>query len=95
MGRRQAVIARSITHAILHSLERVSVLGRVPALFYLYWLVFRCVQERVFKSLREDVWQIHEDDYQEAFGAKDKTKRKLKAMGMVEPLKCPRKTQAS
>lgn len=81
MGRRQAVIARSITHAILHSHSgRVSVLARIPAFFYLYWLVFTCVQEELFRSLREGVWQIGEDDYQDAFGAKDK-KARLKEMG--------------
>lgn len=84
MGRRQDIIARSITHAISRNdSPRVSVLSKIPAFFYLYWLIFKCLREDLFKSLRESVWQIDEDDYQEAFGAKDKKKAKLKSMGMA------------
>lgn len=82
MGRRQDIIARSITHAISRSDPvRVSVLSKISAFFYLYWLIFRCVSKDLFKSLRAGVWQIDEDEYQEAFGANDKEKAKLKAMG--------------
>lgn len=88
MGRRQNVIARSITHAILHSPSaRIAVLAKITGFFYLYWLVFACFREELFKSLRESVWQIVEDDYREAFGAKDQKNAKLKAMGMAEPYK--------
>lgn len=85
MGRRQNVIARSITHAILHKpAAGVGVLAKIPTFFYLYWIVFTCLREDSFKSLRESVWQIDEDYYEEAFGSKDEKNTKLKAMGMAE-----------
>ncbi|KXT03620.1 hypothetical protein AC578_9993 [Pseudocercospora eumusae] len=81
MARRQNVIARSVTHSILHSdARRPSVFARIPNFFWLYWLAFQCVREDLFKHLR-GIWHIEEDDYKSSFGKDDNKKRDLKPMG--------------
>lgn len=76
------MIARSITYSILRSdQQQKSVLARIPAFFYVYWLTFECVREDLFKALR-GIWQVDEDEYRKSFGADDKAAAKLSPMGM-------------
>lgn len=82
-NRRQDVIARSVTHSIVHSNEaRPSLLARVPAFLWLYWLAFECVRRDLFKALR-GIWRIDEDEYRASFGAQDRSQRTLVPMGTL------------
>lgn len=86
MARRQDMIARSITYSILRSdQQQKSVLARIPAFFYVYWLIFECVREDLFKALR-GVWQVDEHEYRKSFGLDDKAAAKLSPMGTFRPL---------
>lgn len=80
-GRRQNIIARSVTHSIQHSDEkRKSIIKRLQAVFYLYWLNFDCVRQDLFKELRVS-WEISDDDYRKSFRANDQDAAGLKPMG--------------
>lgn len=82
MDRRLNVIARSVTHFIIHSdAKQPNVLARIPNFFWVYWLTFQCVREDLFTALR-GIWQIKDDEYKASFGKDDRKKRDLKPMGI-------------
>lgn len=74
MARRDKAIATSICHSILasESYEQPSLSQRIPAFFYTYSLIFACLYEELFTSLRE-IWHLDEQSYFDSFraGSKD------------------------
>lgn len=85
MGKRQDVIAQSITHSILHHDEkRKSFLTRIPNYFWIYRLDYDCVSNGLFEALR-GVWQLDEHDYCESFGSKDEQVARLTPIGTAQP----------
>ncbi|KJX95377.1 SAICAR synthase-like protein [Zymoseptoria brevis] len=83
MPRRQDVIARSVTRAIVHNDGPCtsSTFDRFTAFFKLYEMDFECIRADLFKELRNDVWQLKEKDYTASFGGEGKDgNSKLQAM---------------
>lgn len=89
MGRRQRLISTSILRAIfatksVNSDEHAQpgLLARILAFFSLFQLSLSRYRDRIFRKLRNELWQIDEDEYTESFRSPSKGKRTdLKSVG--------------
>ncbi|KAF2499328.1 SAICAR synthase-like protein [Lophium mytilinum] len=78
MGRRQQSISRSILNAIFRAPEHPSnkpptLLARIIAFFSLFQLALARYKPELFKKLRNEVWEIDEDEYTESFRSEKKS----------------------
>jgi hypothetical protein len=82
MGRRDNLISKSILHAIFRDRKtsKRTVLGRILAFFTVFQLHLVRYKDDIFKRLRDEVWEMDEDEYRESFRGQDK-RGKLKSVG--------------
>lgn len=89
MGRRQRLISTSILRAIFVTKPvnneedaQPSLFARILAFFSFFQLSLARYRVRIFKKLRNESWQIDEDEYTESFRSPTKGKRTdLKSVG--------------
>ena len=89
MGRRQRLISTSILRAIFFAKPASSddttepaLLARILAFFSVFQLTLARYRHLVFEKLRNELWQIEEEEYVESFRSPSKGKRTdLKAIG--------------
>ncbi|KAF2850978.1 SAICAR synthase-like protein [Plenodomus tracheiphilus IPT5] len=82
MGRRDRLISTSILRAIFRSQPteddgetRPGVFARIWAFFAIFSLSLARYRSSLFKKLRNDVWEIEEEEYTESFRSPSKSKR--------------------
>jgi hypothetical protein len=83
MGRRDRLISSSILHAIFHTGSaqndeegaRPGLLARIIAFFAIFSLALTRYRARLFQQLRNETWQIEEEEYTESFRSPSKNKR--------------------
>ncbi|KAJ4297819.1 hypothetical protein N0V90_005715 [Kalmusia sp. IMI 367209] len=81
MGRRQRLISKSILGAIFSPKkaygtdERPGLLARILAFFAIFNLTLARYRAALFKKLRNEIWQIEEEEYKESFRSPSKNKR--------------------
>ncbi|KAF2434664.1 SAICAR synthase-like protein [Tothia fuscella] len=82
MGRRDNLISRSILKALFRdsNTDKRTVLSRVIAFFTIFQLRLARYKDELFTKLRDDVWEMDEDEYRESFRGQDKH-GKLKSVG--------------
>jgi hypothetical protein len=82
MGRRDALISKSILRAIFDDSkdDNQPLLARILAFFALFQLVLSRYRDDLFRELRTEIWQVDEADYRESFRRRDK-KARLKPVG--------------
>jgi hypothetical protein len=81
MGRRDTLISNSILRAIFHTnQDKKSILGRILAFFGFFQLTLIRYKNELFNKLRDEVWELDEDEYRESFRSGNK-KASLKAVG--------------
>lgn len=89
MGRRQRLISTSILRAIFvtkpasnDEIAKPGLLARILAFFSIFQLTLARYRDQVFKKLRNESWQIEEEEYTESFRSPSKGKRTdLKSVG--------------
>ena len=81
MGRRQRLISTSILRAIFkpsyaeNNQQQPGLLARIFAFFAVFQLALSRYRAAVFKKLRNQIWQIEEEEYTESFRSPSKGKR--------------------
>jgi hypothetical protein len=82
MGRRDNLISKSILHAIFRDRKtsKKTVLGRIFAFFTVFQVHLARYRDELFKKLRDNVWEMDEDEYRESFRGQDRIGR-LKSVG--------------
>ncbi|KAK1913473.1 hypothetical protein P3342_005409 [Pyrenophora teres f. teres] len=82
MGRRDRLISTSILRAIFKSesprkdeSERPGLLARIWAFFAFFSLSLARYRASLFKKLRNETWEIEEEEYTESFRSPSKSKR--------------------
>jgi len=82
MGRRDNLISKSILQAIFRDPKTAkrTFLSRIFAFFTLFQLSLARYKNELFKRLRNEVWEMDEDEYRESFRGQDR-KGKLKSVG--------------
>jgi hypothetical protein len=83
MGRRDRLISSSILRAIFHTgsaqddgeKARPGLLARIIAFFAIFSLSLARYRARLFQKLRNETWQIEEEEYTESFRSPSKNKR--------------------
>lgn len=82
MGRRDRLISTSILRAIFKTGSspdnedaQPGVLARILAFFAIFNLSLARYRARLFKKLRNEIWQIEEEEYTESFRSPSKNKR--------------------
>ena len=82
MGRRDRLISASILRAIFRpdsprkdEDERPGLLARIWAFFTLFSLSLSRYRASLFKKLRNETWDIEEEEYTESFRSPSKNKR--------------------
>jgi hypothetical protein len=84
MGRRDRLISSSILRAIFRTGSkqddddaeaRPGLLARIIAFFAIFSLSLSRYRGRLFKKLRNETWQIEEEEYTESFRSPSKNKR--------------------
>lgn len=81
MGRRQRLIGTSILRAIFKSKlsgnpdKSLGILARILAFFSVFHLALSRYRAELFKKLRNEIWQIDEEEYTESFRSPSKGKR--------------------
>ncbi|KAF1929407.1 SAICAR synthase-like protein [Didymella exigua CBS 183.55] len=89
MGRRQRLISTSILRAIFvtkpvshDETANEGLLARILAFFSIFQLTLARYRDQVFKKLRNESWQIEEEEYTESFRSESTYKRTdLKSVG--------------
>lgn len=89
MGRRQRLISTSILRAIFVTKPvsndepaRPGLLARILAFFSIFQLTLVRYRNEIFRKLRNESWQIEEEEYKESFRSPSKGKRTdLKSVG--------------
>ncbi|KAF3046095.1 hypothetical protein E8E12_011035 [Didymella heteroderae] len=89
MGRRQRLISTSILRAIFvtkpvsnDETANPGLLTRILAFFSIFQLTLARYRDEIFRKLRNDSWQIEEEEYAESFRSQSKYKRTdLKPVG--------------
>ncbi|KAJ4410396.1 hypothetical protein N0V91_001880 [Didymella pomorum] len=89
MGRRQRLISTSILRAIFvtkpvsnDETANHGLLARIIAFFSIFQLTLARYRDQIFKKLRNESWQIEEEEYTESFRSQSKYKRTdLKSVG--------------
>lgn len=73
MGFRDKRISKSVLRAIFRGrAPKTGLLARILALFSVFQLTLARYKEDLFNKLREDVWQLDEDEYRESFREAEK-----------------------
>lgn len=83
MGRRDNQISKSILSAIFHDQVndgRRTVIGCIFAFFTFFRIILARYKDNLFYRLRNEEWEIDEDEYRESFRSNGK-EEKLKAVG--------------
>lgn len=82
MGRRDRLISTSILRAIFRSgpapddeEARPGLLARIVAFFSIFSLTLTRYRARLFEKLRNETWQMEEEEYTESFRSPSKSKR--------------------
>lgn len=80
MGRRQRLISTSILRAIFRvkskdASKKPGFVARILAFFSVFNIHLARYREELFKRLRNEVWQMEEEEYTEAFRSPSKGKR--------------------
>lgn len=82
MGRRDRLISTSILRAIFRTGSapnneeaRPGLLARIIAFFAIFSLTLARYRAKLFKKLRNEIWQIEEEEYTESFRSPSKSKR--------------------
>lgn len=81
MGRRQRLISTSILRAIFNpnltgdTDQQPGLLARIFAFFAVFQLTLSRYRAALFKKLRNEIWQIEEEEYTESFRSPSKGKR--------------------
>lgn len=82
MGRRQRLISTSILRAIFVTKPvssdepaNAGLLARILAFFSIFQLTLARYRDQIFKKLRNESWQIEEEEYTESFRSQSKYKR--------------------
>ncbi|KAF2017363.1 SAICAR synthase-like protein [Aaosphaeria arxii CBS 175.79] len=79
MGRRQRLISTSILRAIFRTktkdTKNPGLLARILAFFSIFQLTLSRYREELFKKLRNETWQIDEEEYTESFRSPSHGKR--------------------
>lgn len=80
MGRRQRLISASILRAIFKTKSRETdkpptILGRILAFFSVFYISLSRYKAALFKKLRNEIWEIDEEEYTESFRSPSKGKR--------------------
>lgn len=78
MGRRQRLVSTSILRAIFRykpSDKPPSLIARILAFFSFFYIALSRYRAAIFKKLRNEVWQIDEDEYIESFRSPSKGKK--------------------
>jgi hypothetical protein len=89
MGRRQRLISSSILRAIFvtkpvsnDETANPGLLARILAFFSIFQLTLARYRDQIFQKLRNESWQIEEEEYTESFRSQSKHKRTdLKSVG--------------
>lgn len=81
-GRRHSALAKSIQLAVFRDPKSVrkSLLGRILAFFSVFYIRLIRYRNELFRKLRNDVWEIDEEEYKACFRSENKT-LPLKPMG--------------
>jgi len=75
MGNRVSAIDSSILDAILHDpppAPKRSLLAKILTFFSFFQLALARFKVPLFRELREQVWGLDEDEYNQSFGAKER-----------------------
>jgi hypothetical protein len=84
MGRRDRLISTSILRAIFRTGStsddgngeaRPGLLARIIAFFTIFSLTLARYRASLFKKLRNEVWELEEEEYTESFRSPSKSKR--------------------
>ncbi|KAF2745882.1 SAICAR synthase-like protein [Sporormia fimetaria CBS 119925] len=78
MGRRQRLISTSILRAIFTyrgPAKPPTLLARILAFFSVFYISLARYRAALFRKLRNEIWQIDEDEYIESFRSPTKSKR--------------------
>jgi len=84
MGRRDRLISTSILRAIFRTGSepepadeeaRPGLFARILAFFAIFQLALSRYRAKVFRKLRNQIWQIEEEEYTESFRSPSKSKR--------------------
>lgn len=81
MGRRQRLISKSILRAIFSPKkaygtdDRPSLLARILAFFAVFNLTLARYRAALFRKLRNEIWEIEEEEYKESFRSPSHNKR--------------------
>jgi hypothetical protein len=81
MGRRQRLISTSILRAIFkpsaskNADKQPSLLARILAFFSVFQLALSRYRATVFKKLRNEIWEVEEEEYVESFRSPSHGKR--------------------
>jgi hypothetical protein len=82
MGFRDRLISASILRAIFRSgpapnedEARPGLLARIIAFFAIFSLTLSQYRAKLFRKLRNEIWQIEEEEYTESFRSPSKNKR--------------------
>lgn len=78
MGRRQRLVSTSILRAIFRykpAQKPPTLIGRILAFFSVFYIALARYRAELFKKLRNEIWQIDEDEYIESFRSPSGGKR--------------------
>ena len=81
MGRRQRLISTSILRAIFRTKSKSdadkppTLFARILAFFSIFSLALSRYRQELFKKLRNETWQIDEEEYSESFRSPSREKR--------------------
>lgn len=82
MGRRDRLISTSILRAIFQTKSaaddedvHLGLLARILAFFAIFSLTLARYRAKLFRKLRNETWQIEEEEYTESFRSPSKNKR--------------------
>ena len=80
--RRQAMVTRSIQSALLDPKTfKKTAIGRILAFFCLFYIRLIRYKDDLFRHLRNEIWDIDEEEYLACFKADNKKTLPLKPMG--------------
>jgi hypothetical protein len=82
MGRRDRLISTSILRAIFRTGSEpddekapLGLFARILAFFAIFQLALSRYRAKVFRKLRNQIWQVEEEEYMESFRSPSKSKR--------------------
>jgi len=83
MGKRDNLISKSILSSIFRdsSQDKRTILSRILAFFSFFNLKLARYKEDTFRGLREETWEVDEEEYKESFRQTSKDGKGLEAVG--------------